>query len=78
MSLRQRAFSGGELITVRCGVRGSRVEIKLLYGGRLENPLESALPTERDAFAFIRKNSNELSYSVQGSKNILTIVKILG
>ncbi len=67
--------SGGEPITIRCSVRGSRVEITLLYGGRLENPLDSAAPTERDAFSFIRKNSDELSYGVNDGKNSLTVVK---
>ena len=67
--------SGGELITIRCAVRASRVEITLFYGGLPENPLESAASAERDAFSFIRKNTDELSYSVNDGKNSLTVVK---
>jgi sigma-B regulation protein RsbU (phosphoserine phosphatase) len=69
--LAARRSPGGEGITVRCGVYSGMTEIKLLFGGALENPLETLSPREKDAVAFVEKRVSALSYASDGKKNIL-------
>jgi len=62
-------------ITVRCAVSDNRCEISLLYGGRLENPLETDNRKDLDALAFIRKHSESLRYENRDGANAVVIVK---
>jgi sigma-B regulation protein RsbU (phosphoserine phosphatase) len=64
----------GAGITVRCGVLGGRVEIGVSYEGELADPLRNPTRSQRDALSFIEKHVSKLSYSDDGSRNILTMI----
>lgn len=62
-------------ITVRCNVYDEYVEIRMIYGGRHEDPRDTTDKKELDALAFVEKHTNKLSYEVQEGKNVLMMVK---
>jgi sigma-B regulation protein RsbU (phosphoserine phosphatase) len=72
--LAARRSPAGTEITVRCGVRPGCVEIGLLYGGELEDPLPNLSPREQDAIAFVKKHAAKLTYLNDGTRNVLTMM----
>ena len=69
-------WAAGDRVTVRCGIYGSRVEIKIFYGKKPLNLLETAEGKDADAIRFIRSRASELYHDIQDGRNVLTMVHI--
>jgi len=69
-------LAGGDMVTVRCGVYGSRVELRMFYSGKSYNFLETAVGKDLSAIEFIKSRVSEIYHDFQDGKNVLTMVYI--